>query len=171
MSERLPHQVPQELEKLLEQQGIGNKEQTFCVCSYLTRSSEFGKTWLAIGDKKISVIRNTDGYEVTSKFELEKLTGARTLAFIGGGALTLDVDGKPTEVLRFPASQARLFGAIWRVYDCSRAPRRKNRRSQRSRKTKRKKQKPLKRPKKKRSLEEKVEEKPKTIAETAMMSR
>src|SRR5207248_3121688 len=44
--------------------------------------------------------------------ELEKLTGARTLPFIGGGALTLDLEGKPTEVLRFPASQARLFGAI-----------------------------------------------------------
>jgi ATP-binding cassette subfamily B protein len=112
MSQRLPHQVPQELEKLLAQQGFENKEQTLCVCSYLTRSSDFGKTWLAIDEKNISVIRNTDGYEVASKFELEKLTAARTLNFIGGGALAVDVDGKPTEVLRFPASQARLFGAI-----------------------------------------------------------
>ncbi len=106
------HTVPAELQKLLNEQAITDKEPMICICSHMTQDAEYGKTWLAIGDRRVTVVRNTKGYEVTSAIDLDKLTGAKTLPFIGGGALSLDIDGKPTEVLRFPASQARLFGSI-----------------------------------------------------------
>ena len=106
------HTVPAELQKLLTAQAITEKEPMICVCSHMTQDAEYGKTWLAIGDRRLTVVRNTKGYEVTSAFDLDKLTGAKTLPFIGGGALSFDIDGKSTEVLRFPASQARLFGSI-----------------------------------------------------------
>jgi ATP-binding cassette subfamily B protein len=106
------HSIPAELERLLKEQAITDKEPVICVCSHMTQSADYGKTWLAIGDRRVSVIRNSDGFKVTSAIDLDKLTGAKTLPFIGGGALSLDIDGKSTEVLRFPASQAGLFGSI-----------------------------------------------------------
>ena len=105
-------QIPEELQRLLKAQAITEKEPVICVCSHMTLNADFGKTWLAIGDRRVSVIKNTDGYKVDQEIEITALTGARTLPYIGGGALTLEVNGKPREVLRFPSSQARLFGAI-----------------------------------------------------------
>jgi ATP-binding cassette subfamily B protein len=104
--------IPEELQQLIKQQAITVKEPVICVCSHMTLNADFGKTWLAIGDKRLSVIKNSDGFKVAQEVELDQLTGAKTLPFIGGGALTLEVKGKTREVLRFPASQARLFGAI-----------------------------------------------------------
>ena len=117
--------VPQAAVRALESAGVTASECRVCLESSLLTSGDFGSAWIALSPSSLVVVERVTGsngnepgagedYHETYALGLDELSGARTGPVAGGGVLFVDIEGVPTEVLRFDAGRSGAFGGIAR---------------------------------------------------------
>ena len=116
--------VPDGVGRALESAGVPAAECRVCLESPLLTSGDFGSAWIALSSSSLVVVeRNATGstgsepaegasYREAHALTLDRLSGARTSPVGGGGVLLVDIEGVPTEVLRFDAGNSGAFGGL-----------------------------------------------------------
>ena len=120
--------VPDAAGRALEAAGVTPDECRVCLESSLLPSGNFGSAWIALTPSSLAVVTGattsngseppTDtSYREAHSIAFGQLSGARAVPVAGGGALLVDIEGVPTEVLRFDSGHAGVFGGLAKRLD------------------------------------------------------
>jgi len=116
--------VPAAAVRALESTGVTAEECRVCLESPLLTSGDFGSAWIALSPSALIVVESGVNGAVLSEpvdhasyreahaIGLDRLSGAQTSAVAGGGVLLVDIEGVPTEVLRFDGGHSDAFGGL-----------------------------------------------------------
>ena len=116
--------VPENAGRALESGGVTADDCRVCLESPLLTSGDFGSAWIALSSSALvvvessangSVAREPDveaSYREAHALSFDKLSGARTSPVAGGGVFLIDIEGVPTEVLRFDGGHSDAFGGL-----------------------------------------------------------
>jgi len=106
--------VPEAVAKALKGAGFDPVYSHFCVPSRLSPAGAYRQAWMAADHARAAVLEvGADGLaELIWQGDIAKIRQASTRSVTGGGALILQLDGDPQEIMRFDVGQASLFGGI-----------------------------------------------------------
>ncbi|MHB1457010.1 MAG: ABC transporter ATP-binding protein [Armatimonadota bacterium] len=109
-------EIPVQISELIEKDYGGKEKLQIAIKSDIDAAGQFNSRWLIMNDTEL-IITSNEKTVLATRFDISKITGAKTESAIGVGILYVEIDGNPTDVIHFTNSLMGKFNKAAKLID------------------------------------------------------